>query len=358
MEPRRRKERTSPQLADDMESSTVLAARGIERGALFAYQATAPVSAGRGRSVMVPIVSNQLDARRELLYRSGEAARGNPPSPMATLRAINTTGLTLERGPVTVLEHGAYGGEAIVSFTPPAAEITVPYAVELGITVLERRSVERVVARVRVAESYLLIEERVITTSAYVVHSDMATDQVVLIEHVRIPDTTLIATPPSVASGEGVERWEVPVGARSEATLTIREGTTTHRYESVESLDGDRLHVFLADRVLSDALHDGLADVLTKYRMISDALARRAHDEEQRERLGERQDRARKNLSALATDGSEGELRSRYVTTLSESEDQMVELDRHIAATLEEEARLRAEISAALTELSNSATAS
>ena len=59
----------------DMETATAPVASGEDRGALFAYVVPEPVSAGRGRSVLVPLVSRRVEGRRELLYKSGSYER-------------------------------------------------------------------------------------------------------------------------------------------------------------------------------------------------------------------------------------------------------------------------------------------
>ena len=51
----------------------------------------------------------------------------------------NTTGLTLEGGPVTVLEGGSYVGEAMLETIKPDEKRLVPYAVELGVTRARQR---------------------------------------------------------------------------------------------------------------------------------------------------------------------------------------------------------------------------
>ena len=86
---------------DMAEASTSAASTGAERGALFQYRVAHPVSVARGQSAMVPIVGQRLDARKELLYNGQKL----PKHPVASLRLHNETGLTLERGPVTVLEQ-------------------------------------------------------------------------------------------------------------------------------------------------------------------------------------------------------------------------------------------------------------
>ena len=118
-------------LAESLEQSTQSVARGAERGALFAYQIEHPVSVRRGQSAMVPILSTRLSGQRELLFNKQKQAK----NPVASLRFKNSTGLSLERGPVTVLEQGEYAGEAVLAFSPDGAEVIVAYAVELGIQV-------------------------------------------------------------------------------------------------------------------------------------------------------------------------------------------------------------------------------
>ena len=140
---------------DALESSTVEASAGEERGALFQYRVTHPVSVARGQSAMVPIVGQRLEARKELLYNGQKL----PKHPVASLRLRNETGLTLERGPVTVLEQGDYAGEAVLPFTRAGGELIVPYAVELGINIQEEHSGERQTRGISVRDDYLLFQE-------------------------------------------------------------------------------------------------------------------------------------------------------------------------------------------------------
>ena len=97
----------------DMERSAPVTTKGAALGELFQYVIGTPVTVGRGQSAMVPIISAQLKALKEWLYNGAKL----PAHPAATLRLNNTTGLTLERGPVTVIENGEYVGEAVLPFT-------------------------------------------------------------------------------------------------------------------------------------------------------------------------------------------------------------------------------------------------
>ncbi len=139
----------------DMAESVSVSTSGEAMGELFQYHITTPVSVGRGQSAMVPILSTTLDYRKELIYNSAKLAA----HPIATLRTTNTTGLTLERGPATVIEGGDYVGEAVLPFTADSAEFIIPYAVELGVRVREQNGVETQLYGLSIQGAYLLFEE-------------------------------------------------------------------------------------------------------------------------------------------------------------------------------------------------------
>jgi hypothetical protein len=100
-------------LAESAAATVKSAATGQAMGELFQYNVSVPVTVGRGQSAMVPIVSSSLKCKKDLIYNGAKM----PTHPVATLRFNNETGLTLERGPVTVLENGEYVGEAVLPFT-------------------------------------------------------------------------------------------------------------------------------------------------------------------------------------------------------------------------------------------------
>ena len=337
----------------NMETATAPAALGEDRGALFAYVVPEPVSAGRGRSVLVPLVSQRVEGRRELLYKSGSAMNGNPPSPIASLRLTNSTGLTLERGPVTVLEHGGYGGEAIVTFSPPGASFVVPYAVELGVRVAEERQHRTVVQSLRVQDRYLVLTEDIIATTTYRITSSLPNNVVVTIEQPQQPGWSLLDTAKPRETGGGAARWDVTATSYSEVTLVITEVQQQARGENVRGLDGEQLRAFLADRRIDQALHDGLGAILQLYGRLDDIDRQRSNNADARSDLHERQAQARANLGALGTTGDEGSLRQRYVQIISESEDRLATLQSSDDSLAAEYATIESDINTNLDALNS-----
>src|SRR5207344_1268370 len=102
-------------------------------GDLFEYAIEHPVTIRRNQSALVPIVLREFKGRPVLLYDKNARAE----NPLRCIEFENTTGLTLEGGPVTVLEAGTYVGEAMLETLKPDEERLVPFAVELSVHVLD-----------------------------------------------------------------------------------------------------------------------------------------------------------------------------------------------------------------------------
>ena len=114
-------------------SSVQSQTRERQVGDLFEYDIEKPVTIRRNQSALVPIVLKPFAGRSVLLYQ--KAAR--PENPIRCVEFKNTTGLTLEGGPVTVLEQGSYVGEAMLDTLKPTEKRLVGYAVELAVRVLD-----------------------------------------------------------------------------------------------------------------------------------------------------------------------------------------------------------------------------
>jgi hypothetical protein len=317
---------------DALESSTVTASTGAERGALFQYRVTHPVSVARGQSAMVPIVGQRMDGRKELLYNGQKL----PKHPVASLRLRNETGLTLERGPVTVLEQGDYAGEAVLPFTRAGGELIVPYAVELGISIQEEHSGERQTRGISVRDDYLLFQEWDVRHTRYRIHSTLAEAVDVMVEQALPPGYALIETRAPVEQAQGLARWPVTCAPGDETSFVTQQRMETTRWERVRGVTPNQLSEFLKNRYLDEATFKALAGVLEIYGQIAAHGQRLQEIERERNAIYKQQQQIQGSLGPLGREGEEGALRSRYVATLGALEDRL-------AALGSEEQRLNAE---------------
>jgi hypothetical protein len=315
------------------QASTTTASVGEERGALFQYRVAHPVSVARGQSAMVPIVGQRLDGRKELLYNGQKL----PKHPVASLRMRNETGLTLERGPVTVIEDGDYAGEAVLAFTRAGGELIVPYAVELGVNVREEQQAERQTRGISVRDEYLLIQEWDVRHTLYRVQSTLQAPVEITIEQALLDGYTLNDTADPDEQAQGLARWQVACPPGAETTFAVRQRAQTSRWERVRGVNQNQLRDFLQNRYFDEATYRALAGVLEIYGQIDAQSRRIAEIERERTALYKQQQQIQGSLGPLGREGDEGVLRARYVATLGGIEDRLAGLS-------EEEQRLKAEI--------------
>jgi hypothetical protein len=315
---------------------------GEALGELFQYVIGTPVTVGRGQSAMVPIVSADLNHRKDLLYNGSKM----PTHPVATLRLKNETGLTLERGPVTVIESGEYAGEAVLPFTADGGEIVVPYAVELCVKVRESSGSRREMRGLELKDAYLHFEEWDVRWREYQLNSSSGKVLQVLVEHPRAAHYDLVDTPEPKERTDEHLRFEVEVPARGEVKLRIQERRLMRRREELHKQSYEGLQRYLEKGLLDREAYDTVAELLGLWEQIADNEKHVQEVGAERKKIYQAQQQIQGNMGALSTTGKEGALRARYVEQLEASEDQLKALDQQETELKAEIDRLRHEIGA------------
>jgi len=247
-----------------------------------------------------------------------------PTHPVATLRLRNESDLTLERGPVTVLDRGEYVGEAVLSFTAADGEIVVPYAVELSVKVREENGASRELNGLRIEGYYLILEEWDVRWWEYQVNNSAARPMTVLIEHPRQAQYDLFDTPaPKEHSAEHL-RFEVNAPGRNEAKLRVQARRLVKRREELRRLSSQTLQGYLKRGLLSSPSYDHVSELLALWEQITAAEKRLAEVDQERQKVYKAQEQIRGNMQALGAAGKEGEMRASYVDKLNASEQQLL----------------------------------
>jgi hypothetical protein len=316
-------------LSSQMMQSTQPVSSGESRGALFAYRVAHPVSVARGQSGMVPLLASKLTGKRELLYNGNK----HPENPVASLRFENSSGLTLERGPVTVLEaqlsqssgsrSAEYAGEAVLEFTPSGAEVIVAFAVELGIKVSEQQSWATRLERISVDQGFLLIQEYRSCHTQYEIISQLEKPVVVTLERDRLNGYDFFDTIKPVSQTMTLARWQVDLASKSKLEFVVQERALQSRYEQVRNLTFKNLSEYLKNKFLDSSTFEALKGIRAIYASIETINVKINLLESERERIFSRQSQIQANLAPLARDGDEGRLRSKLVKELDESENRL-----------------------------------
>jgi hypothetical protein len=314
-------------LREAMAAAQTVTTKGEALGELFQYVIQTPVTVGRGQSAMVPVVSADLVYQKDLLYNG----RKMQAHPVATLRMKNASGLTLERGPVTVLDDGEYVGEALLPFTAVGGEVVVPYAVELGAKVSESSGSSREIYRLFIKGGYLHFEEWDVRWREYRLSNQTANPLAVLVEHPRLSNYDLFDTTPPKEHTDEHLRFEVQTPAWGETMLKVQERRLVSRYEEVQKQSHQNLQRYLKQGLLDRNAYDQVVKLLMLYDTIADYEKQLKQLEGERDKIYKAQQQVQGNMQALSQVGKEGALRAKYVEQLEATETQLRGLEKREA---------------------------
>ncbi len=290
-----------------------------ESGELFEYRIQTPVTVPANSSALIPIVNEVIEGERISLYN----ARRNIKHPYATVRLKNTTGLTLESGPVTVVEDDSYAGEGLLDVLKPGDTRFLPYALDQGVHVIMRSNYERrPIWRVRISRGFFYMDYRERYDQTYHLENLADRPKVVYIEHPILPDMKIVGTEQPVESTQSYHRFRVELAEReSKAFLVLEETDAVQhiRLDIVDSVEVDELDALIAQNVLDRRFLELLKLLLQKRRDICDLRETRRQGEAQLAQYSADQQRARDNVKSLGTSNE------RYRKAIDAAEDKIVE---------------------------------
>jgi hypothetical protein len=305
-------------------SSVQSQTRERQVGDLFEYGIEKPVTVRRNQSALVPILLKPFAGRSVLLYQ--KVAR--PENPIRCVEFENTTGLTLEGGPVTVLEQGNYVGEAMLDTMKPTEMRLVGYAVELAVRVLDNiDSHSDRVSRVTVREGFLRTHYAHVTKTTYTFNSKSDREQVVYLDHPRnSADWTLIDTVKPHETTENYWRFRFPLPPNTATKFVVQEQQTAQQTFRLADISDKQLGVWVAARYLDKPTEKALKGVLAQRVQVIRIEEKLAQLNDERNKIHAEQKRIRENLGALGDRTSEKTLRERFVATLDKQEDRLAEI--------------------------------
>ncbi|ADO75377.1 hypothetical protein [Stigmatella aurantiaca] len=290
-----------------------------EVGDLFEYRVDHPVTVHRNQSALVPILQRPFEGRRVLLYNRTTREK----NPMACIEMKNTAGLTLEGGPVTVMEADTYVGEAMLDTMKPDDKRFVPYAVELSCVVsVEDRVEDGPVFRAVVSRGVLSVEYYHLRRTRYFVRNKAPRPAAFFLEHPRT-GWELRETPEPAETTEGFWRFKLELAAGATPELTVTERSRGIRQYAFTSINLEEVSFFLSSHYIDSGLAESLREIIALRDRVT-TLAQEAQQlAEEREQVFKDQERIRSNIDSLKTGASQRDLADRFVTKLSEQENRL-----------------------------------
>ena len=302
-------------------SEVFLAAAAEEAATQVVFRVPEPVSAGKGESLMVPIVDRDLPAARLALYQPGTHAT----RPLASLRLENDGESGLPPGILTLYERGAAGasylGDARLATLPAGETRLVSFALDQKVKIDREPGQSARIAKGRIARGLLELTYEDERRTVYRIAAPAREARTVILEHPRLAGWELVEPSPDAAETTETHyriSRELNAGEQAEVEVVLRRP----RLQSVQlaSLSRGQMIVYAETGELDEKLRRAIAGLAEIKARIEDHEQRLAQLAEARRRIFEEQKRIRDNLARIP---SNSDLYRRYLAKLDAQEDEL-----------------------------------
>ncbi len=312
-----------------------------ELGELFEYRLPNKVTVRKSESAMLPFLQQKIDARKLLIYTDHSSQH-----PTNAAELSNSTGKTLDGGPVTIFDGGAYGGEALMETLKSGDKRLISYAVDLGTrigTLFDSKAA--LVREIHLRRGILTTRYSSAETRTYTIKNVDQKAKTLIIEHPARQGYTLLDRKPAERTANAY-RFEIKLAPADEEKFAVNEERVYDSSTQVASLTPDILVSYIQNRALSDASRKQLESIAALKRQIAaaDSEARRAEAEVAS--ITRDQERIRQNINSLNQVSGQQQQVQTYARQLASQEARIAALHDTIAEQQKKKAALEAEMSA------------
>jgi len=310
-----------------------------ELGELFEYRIATPVTIRRSESAMLPFLQDKVTARKLLIYSDQSSLH-----PLNAAEITNSTGKTLDGGPITVFDAGSYGGEALMETVKTGDKRLLSYAVDLGTRITAQfDSKGEVVREAHMNRGILTTRTAAVETRTYTIRNVDQKSKTLIIEHPARPDYNLIERKPTEKTANAY-RFEVKLTPDATEKFPVTEERVYSSTFTVTSLTPEVLVTYIQNKNLSDAARKQLGDIVNRKRLIADNDAERHRVEGQIANIVRDQDRIRQNINSLNHVSGQQEQVQKYARQLDTQEGQLAALRDHQSELERKNAALQSEL--------------
>jgi hypothetical protein len=324
--------------------STIAApAAARELGELFEYHIPTPVTVRRNESAMLPFLQQKVDTRKLLIYSDPSAAH-----PMDAAEISNSTGKTLDGGPITVYESGAYAGEALMETVKTGDKRLISYGVDLGTRITTQwDSKAEQVREIHARRGILTARDAVVETRTYTIHNVDQKAKTLVIEHAARPDYTLLDRKPVEKTGNAY-RFEVKLAPGATEKFPVVEERVYERAFTITDLTPDVLFTYVRNKTFNGTARQQLDQIANLKQQITAAAREIQSLESQINDVIRDQDRVRQNIGSLNQVSGQQQQVQAYAQRLASQEAQLASLRDRRAELDKKRAALETEVSGSI----------
>jgi len=304
----------------EVTQSTVSGATGATLGELFEYSFAGPVTIKKNQSAMLPFLQDKISARKLLIYKDGDGDH-----PVNAAEVTNNTAKTLDGGPITVYDAGAYAGEALVETFKAGDKRLIGYAVDYG-TLVEKDSDDgdKIVREITAKNGVITTRYAQHSTTTYDIKNVDPKPKTLIVQQEGIEHKVL--SPKPLERTSTAYRFEVHLPANGNQQLKVEQEDVESETTAVTNATPDVLTVFVQNKQLSDSGRRQLQTILDLKAKIADLQANLTGLTTRNTELSEEQTRLRQNIDSLnRVKGQEEQVRQ-YSSQLGANEVEMAKL--------------------------------
>ena len=299
-------------------SGVQTAAKGEQFGDLFEYKIEQPITVQRNRSALIPIVQTKMEGERVSIYREDVKT----DRPMSGVLLNNTSNLTLEGGAMTILDHDAYAGEALMERLKPKEKRLISFAVDLGTLVTVKNEAIREPAKlVRVVNGIFQIHYFNSDQKTYTFTNQTDRAKVIYVEH-PIREKWLLSdeTNKPFDTTQNNYRFRLELQPFETKPLTIAERQPLMDSYQISTLRRDSLDLFITRRYIDETTKQKLIHLINLREEISGVETKLKDLAEEEKSISQDQSRLRENIEALTKTPEAKQLITRYIAKANEQE--------------------------------------
>jgi hypothetical protein len=320
-------------------SSIVAGASAGELGELFEYRIAQPVTIRKDESAMLPFLQQPIEARKLLIY-SGNGSE----HPTNAAELTNTSGKTLDGGPITVYDGGAYGGEALMETLKTKDKRLISYAVDLGTRITEAfGSKQSLVREIHASRGVLITKMAAEETRTYTMRNVDQKAKTLIIEHPLRPMYTLLNQKPAEKTASAY-RFEVQLAADSTREFAVAEERVWDQTYAVTNLTPDVLVTYVRNTAIGDAGRAQLQRIADLKSQMAEADRGLRDADAQTGSLTSDEDRIRRNIESLNQVSGQQQQVQDYARQLALSEQQLAALRDRKADLQKKKSALESEL--------------
>ena len=302
-----------------------------DAGDMCEYSISNPVTVRKNESASLPLFQESFEGGAILVYNATE----RPVNPMSVIDFTNTTGMSLNGGPLLVIEGDNYVGEAMLPSMKADEKRFIPFSVELGVKVAEKNKSDNLPIH------FIKITDGVM--HQYYYHHDIkeyritnrGKEKTLIIEHPRNEHYELLEPKKADEETDNFYRFKIILKAQSEQTFTVTMQNRTYIQIFLPNQNKDDLQLLMDKKYLTRELTNKVNSVIDLLRRRSEMEAEIEKRREEIDELTDDQERIRENLNSLGNEKQEKQIKSRFLDKLTAHEDKMENFNEEIKSTEE-----------------------